>query len=152
MPDDRGIAYLARVFTDPVIVYPPADKDLIPQQLRSHIQIERLAQVAKTPYYAKLEEATDAETMAYVMSASFAAPLSHNWYAIFTHLFGKYAQSAGLKVPEDLKEDIERYRQLDRHLESQLSDLKQWIQKQKDRHYKAVSRREPDPEPEPQKA
>ena len=136
MPDDNGIEYLARVFTDPIIAYPPVDKDSIPEQLRYHIQIERLAQAAKTPCSAKIEEATDAEAMAYMMTASFVAPLNHEGYGIYTHLFGKYAESAGLQVLDDLKEDIERYRQLDRHLESQLHDLKRWLQKQKDRHYK----------------
>ena len=128
------IEYIARALTDPIVVFPPAYGDDVPESLKEYIQTERLLQLLKED--PPIEEATDAEALAYLMTASYAAPLSHDWQAIYLHLASKYAKSQGLQLPEDLQDIMERYRELEPHQEEELSRLKSWIQRQKDKHYR----------------
>lgn len=144
----NGVEKICRTFTDPLIVYPPEDPGLIPEDLKFQITVERLAQTMKAGYDSRIEEATDSEALLYLMTASFAAPFNQEWYRIYTHLFGKYAERQGLQLPDDLRDDAERYRKLDDYHLSQLKELKRWIQKQKDRTYRERKRRPPSEEPE----
>ena len=70
------------------------------------------------------------------MTASYAAPLSHDWQAIYLHLAQRYAQNQGLQLPEDLQDIMESYRELEPHQQEELKKLKRWIQRQKDKHYR----------------
>lgn len=132
----NGVERICRAFTDPLIVYPPEDPGLIPEDLKTQITVERLAQNMKAGYDGRIEEATDSEALLYLMTASLAAPFNQEWYRIHSHLFGKYAERQGLQLPDDLREDAKRFRQLDDYHLSQLKELKRWIERQKDRAYR----------------
>ncbi len=145
---DKWVQQLCRAFTDPLLVYPPEDPSLIPQDLKFQITAERLAQTMNAGYGGSIEEATDSEALLYLMTVSFAAPFNQDWYGIYTHLFGKYAERRGVRLPEDLREDVERYRELGDHRLRLLNDLKRWIQKQKDKAYRERRRQPRSEEPE----
>ena len=127
---------LLRIFSDPVVLYPPAGVDILPNDLREEIQVERMLQRLKVPYPEKIDRATDAEALAYLMSASLEIPLNHDWYKIYTHLFGKYVEQRNLRIPESLEEIVAECKELDEYYASLLSDLETWLQEQKDKHYK----------------
>jgi len=99
----------------PIVAYTGCE-DIITEEMKTRIQIERLAE----PFS---ETATDYEAMVYLHTASLALPLSREWYNIYTYLFSKYH-------PEKAKEievHTERISELE---ERELSQLKKWIYRQ----------------------
>jgi len=122
---DTRIEELAEVFTAPIIVFPPADKTLIPEWLLHDIRISRLLKLVRDR---EREIATDEEALAYIMTASLANPLDHDFVTIYMFLFkkivGRKADVSKLEFLNDVPEELDSY------LKSQLDDLKRWIRKQ----------------------
>ena len=129
-----------RAFRDPIVLYPPAEADVLPRDLRDKIQVERMLQLLKTPYPDQIEAATDSEALAYLMSASLEVPLSQDWARIYAHLFGQYMEERNLEIPKELDSLVAECKELDDYYASLLSDLETWIQEQKDKYYKGKQR------------
>ena len=119
---EKGISDIVGVFTDPILVFPPAYPDLIPDWLRQAITLERLEMNMRA---LKGEEmtGTDAEACTYLMTASFAFPFDHDWTQIYLYIAGKtYTRWEKNEIPEDIlveSLDADQVRDLDR--------LKAWI-------------------------
>jgi len=122
---------MARVFTDPIVLF-HQDGDLIPQWLKEKITIDRCCRYLKND---KNISATDSEVCAYLMTASFAMPLDHDYAQIYLYVANKTYKGRG-ELPSDiivnyLTSDQERY--LDR--------LSHWIREQQDKHFKSKKRK-----------
>jgi len=71
---EKGFINLLRSLTDPLVLFHSTDGDLIPEDLKFHIEMERLIQTKNEGINGEVEKATNSEAMAYLMSASFAFP------------------------------------------------------------------------------
>lgn len=135
MEEKEAIEDLLRIFTDPIVLYHHAGAEILPRELANEIQLERMIQRLEAPYPGRVERATDAEALAYLMSASLEVPLNYDWYRIYAHLFGKYVEERKLDIPKDLEEIVAECRELDDYYASLLTDLETWIQEQKNNYY-----------------
>lgn len=78
---------LLDVFKSPVVCHGHAWADMIPDWLRKAIIIERLVYLKQNK-----EFATDAELVAYLMTASFEGPIGGEWTDIFTYFAKQVCQ------------------------------------------------------------
>lgn len=118
---DKAVDYIAR----PIIVMDPGWE--LPVMLREMITVQRLAASVSGE-----EIATEAEAMAYISNASMAAPLSHDWVAIYQYLFTRNYNGA---IPDELKQDtISNYQQ------QMLGQLRSWIYTKGIKHVKEAKR------------
>ena len=119
---EKGISDIVGVFTDPIIVFPGAWKDDIPDWLKGAITLERLTMNMKA---LKGEEmtGTDAEALAYIMPASMEFPLDRDWTQIYLYLATTVMKRhKQVEVPDDIKvESLSDYQMAD------LKRLKDWI-------------------------
>ena len=103
---ERVISDLAGVFTDPIIVFPSGGwEDTIPDWLKQAITMERLVMNMKA---LKGEEmtGTDAEACAYLMPASLAQPLDHDWAEIYLYVSTQTCRKwRQIEVPGDIAVD-----------------------------------------------
>ena len=125
----KAIAGLVHAVAGPLIVYETTWADTIPDWVRKHLTVARLAQQMRVR--AGKEEpglATDIETMAYLYPASMVAPMGHDWTEIYLWLcakcmrdwkpFGKKNLGALDEIaPKAINSDQER----------QLKDLQRWL-------------------------
>jgi len=109
----------------PIIVWPGFNE--LPEWLVEQIRLERLAQnIRVLTGQEDGDEATDAEVLAYLHTASLAAPLSPEWCRIYFHLFARYAgeeqarRILGPFLPSELSPDEER----------ELRKLRRWLRRQ----------------------
>lgn len=111
----------------PTIILHQGCEDSCPGWLLDEIRMERMVESMKTN---KDGKATDLEALAYVMTASLAAPLPESLYRIYMHLFrAKFPEQA-----KNLNLDGEgELRDLDR---AELDKLKAWIFKQREKREK----------------
>lgn len=134
---EKGFINLLRSLTGPLVLFHATDGDLIPEDLKFHIELERLIQTKGAGINGEVEKATDLETMAYLMSASFAFPLDRDWVNIYSYLVHNYVKRWKKQdVPDFLKEH-DKISDYEKRL---LEDLKIWIKKQQSREY---SRKKP---------
>lgn len=124
---------LTNVFIAPLILWPRYGFKDVPEKLRNAIINERLIKLVKGD---KNEEATDAEAMAYIMTATFAGPPSRNWGEIYFWLGRKYAETWNNEVSDFLQNDTE----LDDYQKDLLHRLKRWIHKQQQKYLKDKKR------------
>ena len=118
---DKGIEELVGAICDPIIAFPSAWIDSIPEALKSQIKLDRLIMCMR---YSKGEEvtATDSEALAYMFPRTLESPLDHDWVEIYLYLGNQYAKSKGTEIPEDIKKE-----QLSEYLMYKLDDLKSFI-------------------------
>ena len=101
----------------PIILHPGWIE--IPDKLKKQISTECAEQILK----GNLDRATDAEVMAYLSSASMAAPLPQEYTNIFLYLFQKTMKRIEIEVPQDLLE----VKNLTDYEEQLMKELKGWI-------------------------
>lgn len=118
---ERVIEEIIGMFRDPVVLYPGGREDRVPSKLWEMITTERMLQQMKAKGK-KIDEATDAEAMAYLYSASLVAPMGNEWAKIYIWL-GRDLLPNGAEdmAPKELTPQEAIY----------LKDLKQWIQRRK---------------------
>jgi len=111
-----------------------------------------LPEPAKARYEGNCEPANDVEILPYLIASRWQTELlEEEEYALAMHVFGNYLQQQKTEPPSELREEVERYRVLEDRLQAQLTDLKGWIQKQKERHYKERHKHSEYERPEPKK-
>lgn len=134
---EKGFINLLRSLTDHLVLFHATDGDLIPEDLKFHIELERMKQTMKTGVNGEIEKATDCEAMAYLMSASFHFPLGSDWVNIYSFLVHNYIKKWKKKEAPDFLKEHEKISEYEQTL---LDDLKNWIKKQQNREY---SRKKP---------
>lgn len=129
---EKGFINLLRSLIDPIVLFHATDGDLIPEDLKFHLELERMKQTMKTGISGEIEKATDYEAMAYLMSASFAFPLERDWVNIYSYLINNYIKKwKKQEVPDFLKE----HDKISEYEQRLLDDLEIWIKKQQNREY-----------------
>ncbi|HDL15835.1 MAG TPA: hypothetical protein ENH28_06780 [Euryarchaeota archaeon] len=103
----------------PIILHPGWME--ITDTLKKQISIERAEQILKGNF----DEATDAEVMVYLSSASMVAPLPYEYANIYLYLFQKTMKRIEIEVPPDLLE----VKNLTDYEEQLMKELKGWIWK-----------------------
>ncbi len=75
---EKGIEDLARVFTDPIIVWPSSWNETLPETLKNEVTMQRLLQLLTK------EEglATYAEVTTYMYALTLDHPIDHDWSEI----------------------------------------------------------------------
>jgi hypothetical protein len=118
---EKAFENLVGVFTDPIIAYPSAWMDTIPDMIKEQVTIQRLiAAIAGD------EMATDAEVAAYIYPRTLEAPIDHDWTQIYLYVTTKTCEMAHQEVPEDI-----RVTKLTDWEMNDLNDLKRWIYKKR---------------------
>jgi len=126
---EEMIAEIIGIFKDPIILYPGGWEDSLPPTLWEMIRMERFVQQMKAKGK-KIEEATDAEALAYLHTASLVAPIGSEWTHIYLWL-GKDLLPKGEAreyVPKELTRDEARM----------LADFKRWIYRKKTAGRKSI--------------
>lgn len=129
---EKRFLNLFRSLTDPLVLLRANDGDLIPDDLKFHIELERLIQTKNAGINGEVEKTTDLEAMAYLMSESFAFPLDSEWVNIYSYLVHNYIKKWKKQEAPDFLKENERISDYEQHL---LDDLKVWIRKQQNREY-----------------
>ncbi len=135
---EKGFINLLRSLTDPLVLFHATDGDLIPEDLKFHIELERMKQTMKKGINGEIEKATDCEAMAYLMSASFASPLDRDWVKIYSYLVHDYVKKWKKQEAPDFLKEHDKISDYEQKL---LDDLKIWIRKKQNGEY---GRREPE--------
>ena len=127
----KQIDRIVFTLTAPMVGY-GAWADDIPDWLKEQAQMGRLLLAMHAP---EAEIATDAEACAYLMTASLAMPLDHDWTQIYLHVATVCGRRDGKEIPEDVAVEELTDWQSDR-----LLDLKKWIFRQQWKHFKQQAR------------
>ncbi len=106
-----------RILERPVVLYPGWYE--IPEPIKKEIYLQR----AEQALLQKEGEATDAEALAYLYSASLAVPLRSEYVRIYLYLFCRTMRRQGIEPPPDLCE----VESLSEDEERLLRKLKQWL-------------------------
>lgn len=126
-PDIRDpITRVLYSITGPIIVTPSAAsaEGAIPKKLLVYIKLQRLLQNMRILKGTEQPDmATDAEAIAYLMTASFDAPFSTEWTKIYMHLFIDYCKWMHI-TPPDFTKDASTLSDYEQTL---LQRLKGWI-------------------------
>jgi hypothetical protein len=119
---EKGISEIVGALTDPIIVYPGGWGDTLPEWLKNAITLERLTMNMKALKGEKMT-GTDAEAVAYLMTASLTFPMDRDWGQIYFYVATQtYRRWGKGEMPGDIavdKLDTEQMRDLER--------LKAWI-------------------------
>ncbi len=97
---------LIGALTDPIVVFDPGWAGVLPDWLKGEEGV-----------------ATDAEALAYVSNASSSHPIASEWVDIYQYLLTRVM---GERVPEELRKES-----LDDYKMGLLTDLKEWIWRQR---------------------
>ncbi|MBA7701470.1 hypothetical protein ES703_110210 [subsurface metagenome] len=124
--DAKWIGELVGVFSDPIIVMPGGWGESLPEWLKTSITLERLV-MNMAVIKGELPTGTDAEACAYLNTASFEAPMGHDWTQIYLYIATKVyekwrTKESGVTMPDDIRVESltdEQMRDLNR--------LKAWI-------------------------
>ena len=125
---DKGISEIAGVFTDPIVVYPGAWMDTIPDWLKQRITLDRMVMNMKV-IRGETQTGTDSEALAYMMPVTFEFPLDRDWQEIYLYLATKVLSTERKEVPQDIRQDSLRDDQV-----AQLRRLKDWIYQKRVAH------------------
>lgn len=112
MSVDKQIQNMVKALMGPVVVANVGWGETLPDWIRSQIQMERLAQNMREIQGEKIDEATDAEALAYFYTLSLTRPLGNEGYHIYMFLANKYLKR-GESVPlsqnqEQLLKELKR--------------------------------------------
>lgn len=124
---DKHINSLVYALTFPIIGH-PMWLTAIPNDIKQLMPIIRMAQLMKEPD-AFQEYSTNEEAMIYIMTASLAAPIGHEWTQIYKHLTRKYMLGWKKQKPEELPDFLNDEIKLNDYEKGLLRDLKRWIRK-----------------------
>ena len=105
----------------PIITFSSSWTDAIPHNLKQDIKLSRLIGGRKNE-----EMATIPETVAYIMTRTYEAPMSHEWANIYIWCSAHYLKQFRNKTDNDLK-DVEPPEKLSEYEESLLKRLRVWI-------------------------
>ena len=122
----KMVEKVVKALFKPIIVHPGWKE--VPENVLRDIRIQRLQQVLK----GEEGEATDAEALAYLSSASMVAPMRSEWVRIYEYVFQRYLDWNGIPRPEFLREDIK----LSKYEESELKRFRIWLWDQAERAWK----------------
>jgi len=123
---DSMIGDLVGTLTDPIIVYPGGWGDSLPEWLKNAIVLERLAENMKA---SKGEQptGTDAESCAYLNTASLTLPMDNDWSQIYLYVASKtYRRWHKSEMPDDIRVDSVNDQQM-----ADLNRLKDWLYRQR---------------------
>ena len=70
---------LTEVLTTPIVYHPGGWEDTVPEELKREVIRQRMEKMVNGGW----DEATDAEVLCYLMTASLVQPLSSDWTQIF---------------------------------------------------------------------
>jgi|SRR6187399_860153 hypothetical protein len=115
----------------PILTHSIAWKDAIPQRLIKEITLYRLIAGMQ-----KEELATLPETVAFIMTRSFDAPMDHDWTDIYTHVSCTVCEQCW---GEDHWEHVKAPRILNQYQAGMLKHLRQWIYRRRRMHVKSVT-------------
>lgn len=101
-------------------------KDL-PDWIKTQITLERMANNIRRAKGEKIEEATDAEVVAYLYTLSLTAPMTREGVNVYEYLVGKYA-----KLPEGMEVS-----ELDEYEQRTLTQLKRQIYRDSTKAFKS---------------
>jgi len=118
---EKHIDDLVGVFADPIIVFPGAWGETLPNWIKQEITLERLIEEIKAQK-GEQPTGTDAEACAYLYTVNLTQPIDRDWGEIYIYLVTKLQKVKGGDMPEDLKKET-----LTSYQEQQLRDLKDWI-------------------------
>ncbi|MBA7632619.1 hypothetical protein ES703_40168 [subsurface metagenome] len=119
---EKGISDIVGVFTDPIIVHRSGWMDMVPDWVKQQITLERLIMNIKS-LRGEEPTGTDAEALAYLIPASFEAPMGHDWTEIYLYLGTKVCEAGGKgPMPDDIRRDTLNDDQM-----RDLNRLKAWI-------------------------
>jgi hypothetical protein len=125
---EKGISEIVGALTDPIIVYPGGWGDTLPEWLNTSITLERLAMNMKA-FKGEEMTGTDAEAVAYLMTASLTFPMDRDWGQIYFYVATQtYRRWGKGEMPGDIAVDKlgdEQMRDLQR--------LKAWIYRTRSR-------------------
>lgn len=126
---EQMIAEIIGIFKDPIVVYPGGWEDTVPPGIYEMIRLERFVQQMKAKGR-KIEEATDAEALAYLYTAALVAPIGSEWTHIYLWLGRDLLPNEEAKqyAPKELTPDEARM----------LSDFKRWLYRKKTAGRKSV--------------
>jgi len=110
----------------PIVLHPGWRE--VPEHLIEEIMIQRRQQAER----GEKGEATDAEILAYLYTASLAAPMDHEYVNIYMHLLQKYLDQKKIERPDFLREDVE----LSEYEQGLLRELRRWIWSRAERAWK----------------
>jgi hypothetical protein len=125
---EHHISELVGALADPIIVFPGAWGDTLPDWLKNAITLERLEMNMRE---LKGEEPTgaDAEACAYLYTAALTQPMDHDWGEIYLYIATKVHSRWGKsKMPQDIKVESLRDDQ-----KADLNRLKRWLHQQRTR-------------------
>ncbi len=107
---------LTEVLTTPIVYHPGGWEDTVPEELKREVIRQRIEKRVNGGW----DEATDAEILCYLMTASLIQPLSSDWTQIFLYQGAQFMPQIRQAVPATPKElsDYQRH---------ELSDLKRKI-------------------------
>ena len=119
---EKGISEIVGVFSDPIIVFPGGWGDTLPEWPKNAITLERLAMTMRA-LKGEWPTGTDAETCAYLNTASLTQPMDHDWTQIHLYIDGKtYTRWKKNEMPEDI-----RVESLNDDQTRDLNRLKAWL-------------------------
>ncbi len=100
MNENKPILDILHAVAGPIVVANVGWGETLPDWIKTQIQLERLAQNMRRLKGEKVDEATDAEILAYFYTASLTAPISHDYAELYMHIFSKYKKVSGIPSPE----------------------------------------------------
>jgi len=119
---EKGISDIVGALTDPIIVFPAGGwENDIPDWLKNRITLDRLVMNMKALQGEEMT-GTDSEALAYMMPASLAFPLDHDWTEIYLYLATKVCSGEKKIIPDDIRRDNLTDDQM-----RDLNRLKEWI-------------------------
>jgi hypothetical protein len=125
---DKFVFEFMDMLAAPILTHSAAWKDAIPKRLIQEITLHRLIAGMQ-----KEELATLPETVAFIMTRSFDAPMDHDWTDIYTHISCKLCEQCW---GEDHWEHVRAPRELNSYQAGMLKHLRQWIYRRRRQHVK----------------
>ena len=117
---------LTEPLTTAIVYHPGGWEDTIPEELKREVIRQRIEKMVNGGW----DEATDAEVLCYLMTASLVQPLSSDWTQIFLYQGAQFMPQVRDAIPNTPKE-------LSDYQKSELSDLKRKIRDSQTRRRKS---------------
>lgn len=135
MTTEQGVFNIMDALTSPILTHARMWADCLPDRLLKLVRMERMVQLML-----KKEEAGDAETVAFIMTRTFEAPMEHDWVEIYTHLALRVCQQHW-PISEEAMKDIRAPEVLTDYQQNYLlGPLRRWIYERRRQHTKTRGR------------
>ena len=120
--DDAWINELMWALTGPIMVWPGYEDMMMPEDIKSGIQMERMISVMT---HDKL--ASEVETMWYISTATLAQPPNHDWTEIYMYLCRRW-MLAKVKEEDKLPDFLRKPIELSEYMQKpDLARLRRWL-------------------------